>query len=84
MDTGYLNRLWQHNVELISNDPVDRIMPEGVRTKSGKTILADAIVLATGFETQKPLHPMPIRGENGITIGDHVSDVTQSRADVSC
>lgn len=73
MDTDYLACLHQENVELVHNDPIDHITERGITTKSGREIYADAIVLANGFETQKPLFPMEIRGQSGQTIADHVS-----------
>jgi cation diffusion facilitator CzcD-associated flavoprotein CzcO len=71
-DTGYLACLHQPNVELVYDDPIQRITEEGVQTKSGRYISADAIILATGFQTHKFLSPMEIRGENGVTLQDHV------------
>lgn len=72
-DTNYLASLHQDNVNLIYDDPIDEIISTGVRTKSGKTIAADAIVLANGFETQKPFGSLEIFGEQSISIQDHVS-----------
>ncbi|KAJ9204616.1 hypothetical protein DTO164E3_1791 [Paecilomyces variotii] len=46
-------------------------LESAILTKSGRAINADAIVLANGFETQKPLFPMKIRGQNGQDIADH-------------
>jgi cation diffusion facilitator CzcD-associated flavoprotein CzcO len=73
LDTEYLKSLWQDNVELISNDPVERITEEGVVTKSGREVTADAIVLAIGFATQQMLCPMEIVGRNGLALNDYVS-----------
>jgi cation diffusion facilitator CzcD-associated flavoprotein CzcO len=72
-DTGYLACLHRDNVELVYDDPIKNIESKGIRTKSGKFVAADAIVLAHGFETQTPLFPMKIYGKNGITINEHVS-----------
>lgn len=71
-DTDYLACLHRDNVELVYEDPVEEIVGNGVRTKSGRVIEADAIVLATGFATQKPLAPLKIYGEDGISITEHV------------
>lgn len=71
MDTDYLASLHRPNVELIHDDPVAEITESGVRTSSGRTIEADAIVLATGFQTQAPMFPMIIRGENAMTVQEH-------------
>lgn len=68
MDTDYLACLHQENVELVHDDPIDHIQPTGLVTKSGREVRADAIVLANGFETQRPLFPMEIRGQHGTDI----------------
>ncbi|GKZ25330.1 hypothetical protein AbraIFM66951_000751 [Aspergillus brasiliensis] len=77
MDTDYLACLHRENVELVYNDPIDRITESGVATQSGRVIDADAIILANGFETQKPLFPMEIRGQNGQSIADHWAEFAE-------
>ncbi|KAF2020489.1 FAD/NAD(P)-binding domain-containing protein [Aaosphaeria arxii CBS 175.79] len=80
-DTGYLESLHQPNVELVYDDPVEKISKNGLSTTSGRFVHADAIVLATGFQTHRFLFPMKITGENGITLQQHwdqVSDGTSS------
>ena len=72
-DTDYLASLYRDNVELVYEDPIAEVLPTGVRTKSGRVISADAIVLAHGFETQKLLVPMEIIGRGGIDVYKHVS-----------
>jgi len=72
LDTEYLKSLWKENVELISNDPAERITETGVVTKSGREITADAIVLAIGFSTQQMLCPMEIVGRGGLKLNDYV------------
>lgn len=74
-DTDYLACLHRDNVELVYNDPVVEVTSSGVRTNSGRVIEADAIVLANGFETQKPFSPMEIVGEHGISITKHVCSI---------
>jgi cation diffusion facilitator CzcD-associated flavoprotein CzcO len=71
MDTNYLSCLHRSNVELVYSDPVARITPTGVRTKSGREIPADAIVLATGFSVHRMLSPMEIIGQNKISLNAH-------------
>lgn len=71
MDTDYLACLYRDNVELVHDDPVDSIVEDGVRTRSGRTVKADAIILATGFEVFRMLFPMQIFGEDGISLNDY-------------
>jgi cation diffusion facilitator CzcD-associated flavoprotein CzcO len=83
-DTDYLLSLHRDNVELIYDDPVQEVLEDGVRTRSGREVAADAIVLANGFETQKFLFPMEIRGQNGQSLTDHVSTRCAPRGVESC
>ncbi|KAM0262572.1 hypothetical protein ACHAQJ_001617 [Trichoderma viride] len=76
-DTGYLASLHQENVNLIYDDPIDEIVPTGIRTKSGNIVTADAIVLANGFETQKPFGSLEIFGERGVSMLDHWNRVSE-------
>lgn len=78
-DTDYLACLHRNNVELVHDDPISEIVEDGVRTRSGREVNADAIVLATGFETQNALFPLKIVGEDGIDLNEYVSVVLQSR-----
>ena len=78
-DTDYLLSLHRENVELVHDDPISEVTEDGVRTRSGRKLTADAIVLATGFETQKMLFPMEIYGENDVSISEHVSTSSQKK-----
>ncbi|KAH7078220.1 hypothetical protein FB567DRAFT_130217 [Paraphoma chrysanthemicola] len=80
LDTEYLKSLWKENVELVSDDPVERITETGVVTRSGREIDADAIVLAIGFATQQMLSPMEIIGREGISLNDYWRTHTNSVA----
>ena len=72
LDTEYLKTLWNEDVELVTDDPVARIVENGVVTRSGREIDADAIVLAIGFATQQMLCPMKIVGRKGIGLDEYV------------
>ncbi|KAK4547095.1 hypothetical protein LTR36_001316 [Oleoguttula mirabilis] len=71
MDTDYLTTLHRADVELVHDDPVDRITATGVLAKSGREVKADAIVLATGFEVSRMLFPMEIVGQGGVSLNEH-------------
>ena len=64
IDNHWFRMLKRDNVDLVT-DPIEAIVPEGVRTKDGKLWPADALVLATGFKVSKMLHPMAIVGREG-------------------
>ncbi|KAL6877647.1 hypothetical protein HDV57DRAFT_128780 [Trichoderma longibrachiatum] len=76
-DTGYLACLHRNNVNLIYDDPVEAIVSNGVRTRAGKIVHADAIVLAQGFETQRPFGSLQIFGEGGVSIHDHWTQISE-------
>ncbi|KAL7802021.1 hypothetical protein V8C44DRAFT_346096 [Trichoderma aethiopicum] len=76
-DTGYLACLHQNNVNLIYDDPVEEIVSNGVRTRAGKIVDADAIVLAQGFETQRPFGSLQIFGEGGVSIHYHWTQISE-------
>ncbi|KAF4554155.1 Pyridine nucleotide-disulfide oxidoreductase-like protein 11 [Elsinoe fawcettii] len=76
LDTDYLACLWRDNMELVQDDPVDHIVEDGVMTKGGRHVRADAIALATGFQTEKMLFPMKIVGENGVSLEEHWDQTT--------
>ncbi|KAI0442718.1 putative monooxygenase [Xylaria telfairii] len=71
LDSDYLKCLHHENVELVYKDPIEEIVENGVRTKSGRVVEADAIVLANGFQTHDVLPTLNLRGESGVTIRDH-------------
>jgi len=54
----------------LTKAPVVEILPDGVRTAE-KEYPADAIVLATGFVTNKGLGNLKIQGRNGESLDDH-------------
>lgn len=73
-DTDYFDCLHNANMELVAEDPITEITETGVKTKTGRELKADAIILANGFQTQKVLYPLSadIRGEGGISLDEHV------------
>ncbi|GAM83373.1 hypothetical protein ANO11243_013600 [Dothideomycetidae sp. 11243] len=71
LDTDYLACLWRENMELIPDDGIAHIEPNGVRTRNGRLVEADAIVLATGYELHQFLFPMKIVGDSGIDLEQH-------------
>ena len=68
-DNYWYKMLTRDNVDLVT-DPIERITPDGVVTKTGEFWPADVLVLATGFEAQRMLAPMHVEGRGGETIRD--------------
>lgn len=63
----YLASLHSPNMYL-SKDRVTKITEDHVETESGATFPADIIIFATGFATQKWLHPIEIKGIGGCDL----------------
>ncbi|KAF1942152.1 FAD/NAD(P)-binding domain-containing protein [Clathrospora elynae] len=80
LDTDYLKTLWRENVELVANDPVERVTETGVVTNSGREVNADAIVLAIGFATQQMLCPMEIVGRDGVSLNEYWDNTSKGVA----
>ncbi|KAK2794813.1 hypothetical protein FQN52_007584 [Onygenales sp. PD_12] len=80
LDTDYLACLHRENMELVYADPIEEITTTGVRTKAGREVDADAIVLATGFQTQQVLYPLKIRGKNAISLNEHWDNLSSGAA----
>ncbi|KAI0905325.1 putative monooxygenase [Ustulina deusta] len=80
MDTDYLECLTRDNVELIYEDPIEEIVEDGVCTKSGRMIRADAIILANGFQVERPLVSLNLYGEGGISVAEHWDKFSEGSA----
>src|SRR5919197_3865860 len=69
--------LTQRNVELVT-DRIAEITETGVRTDDGRERPADALVLATGFQTHGFVAPMEITGAGGRTLSEAWADVPRA------
>jgi 4-hydroxyacetophenone monooxygenase len=69
LDNGWYAAIRRDDVELVTA-PVAAITPTGVRASDGTDAPADVVVLCTGFEAQKLLWPLEVRGRHGRTIAD--------------
>ncbi len=64
LDNGWFAALRRDDVELVT-EAVAAVTPTGVRGVDGTQVDADVVVLCTGFETHKLLHPIDVRGRDG-------------------
>jgi cation diffusion facilitator CzcD-associated flavoprotein CzcO len=71
---NYHEAIQRENVEIVT-DAIERIVPEGIRTVTGRTVNLDAIVLATGFQAGAFLRPMKVVGADGVTLDAIWSDL---------
>lgn len=67
MDNGWYAALLRPHVDLVT-DSVAGFDERGVKTSSGQHFEADVVVLCTGFEAQRMLHPMQITGRGGASL----------------
>ncbi len=60
----YYPALERENVEVVTAG-IDRVVEEGIVDREGRTHAADALILATGFQSTGFLVPMEVRGLQG-------------------
>ncbi|HEX4338399.1 MAG TPA: NAD(P)/FAD-dependent oxidoreductase [Polyangiaceae bacterium] len=65
----YLPALQRPDVEVVT-EHIERIVPDGVVTRDGRTTKVDTIVLATGFEATRFLVPLSVVGPSGVKLED--------------
>jgi len=67
IDNNWFPTITRSNVELVS-DTIASVTDSGVTMADGKHYDVDVIVLATGFESNRFLWPMDIRGKSGASL----------------
>ena len=72
-DGSWLTALQRNNVELVT-EPIQKLIDNAIILEDGAEYPVDAVVYATGFETQKFLAPMKIVGNGGINLRDDWGD----------
>ena len=65
----YYEAIQHPNAELVT-DGIERVEPGGVRTREGRLIELDVLVLATGFRVDQFMRPMQIIGRGGVGLED--------------
>ncbi len=66
---NYYETLNRDDVDLITT-PIERVGPAEIVTRDGVEHAVDAIVLATGFQTNDFLAPMEIVGRKGVSLNE--------------
>ncbi|WP_040841391.1 flavin-containing monooxygenase [Nocardia brevicatena] len=67
IDNGWFATLVKPHVELLTGS-VERLTPGGVVTAGGEERKIDVLILCTGFQQQRFLFPMDIRGRGGVAL----------------
>lgn len=85
-DDHYYERFNQNNILAVDlkDTPIERITPDGIKTRDGKTHLLDLIVFATGFDAfDGGYFRVDIRGRNGLSLRDHWADGPKAHLSVA-
>lgn len=69
LSDDYYPALQQPGVEL-ATQRIDRFVGEGIRTGDGRVHELDAVIFATGFDSQALVAPMRVEGPDGRTLDD--------------
>lgn len=69
VNSTFYDAIQKPNADLVTQG-IDRIEPEGVKTKDGKLHPLDVLVLSTGFHPFNFMRPMDLRGKNGVKIDE--------------
>jgi 4-hydroxyacetophenone monooxygenase len=74
LQTGnFYETLKRDNVDLVT-EPIESFTPAGIRDRAGIVHEADVIIFATGFQVQKFLTPMVIKGSGDIELNEFWQD----------
>jgi cation diffusion facilitator CzcD-associated flavoprotein CzcO len=69
MSPNFYDAIQQPNAELVA-EPIERVEPQGVRTRDGVLHELDVLVLATGFKADAFMRPMCVAGRGGHTLSE--------------
>lgn len=72
-DAGWYKMLKREHVELVT-EAIASVEPQGLRLADGRLIEVDVIIFATGFQAERMLWPMDIRGRSGTSIRERWGD----------
>ncbi|QIX27760.1 alpha/beta hydrolase fold domain-containing protein [Nocardioides sp. JQ2195] len=81
LETDYYEAFNRDSVSLVdvSANPIDAVVPEGVRLADSTVHEFDVLILATGFDAcTGPLLAMNITGRNGVRLADEWADGPQT------
>ncbi|HEY9310884.1 NAD(P)/FAD-dependent oxidoreductase [Williamsia sp.] len=67
IDNGWFTTLQKPNVELLTQR-VERLTETGIVTSEAESRDIDVLILCTGFQQQRYLYPMDIRGRDGVEL----------------
>jgi cation diffusion facilitator CzcD-associated flavoprotein CzcO len=77
LSNDYYQTLLRPNVELVT-DGIERVTPDGIRTRDGRERKLDAIVCGTGFTANDYLAPLRVVGRDGRNLNDAIHENGES------
>jgi cation diffusion facilitator CzcD-associated flavoprotein CzcO len=69
MSDRFYETIQRSNATLVT-EGIDRVEPDGVRTRDGVLHPLDVLVLATGFRVDRFVRPMHVTGDRGVVLDD--------------
>ncbi|MGI9432567.1 MAG: flavin-containing monooxygenase [Myxococcota bacterium] len=69
LSSGFYPAIQSPVANLVTSD-IERVEPEGVRTRDGRLHELDVLVLATGFAVESFVRPMRVTGRAGVKLDD--------------
>jgi cation diffusion facilitator CzcD-associated flavoprotein CzcO len=82
LSDDYLPAFARDNVALVT-DGIDRFTERGLVTGAGQEIEADLVVLATGFQTRKPVGDIQVTGPGGTSLDQAWADGIRAHRSVA-
>lgn len=73
IDNNWYETITRSNVDLVS-DEIVAVTPTGIQTADGAVHEVDVIIYATGFNTNKFLWPMEVKGRSGTSLSERWGD----------
>lgn len=73
LDHGWYDAITRPNVELVAG-MVETVTESGLLLSDGSELNADVIIMCTGFDAQRPLFPMDVRGRSGRSVREAWGD----------
>lgn len=73
LDAGWIEMFRRDNVSL-ENEPIDCVLPNGIRIRDGTVHEFDVIIAATGYNLQRMTGSLEIIGRDGRSLGDEWGD----------
>jgi cation diffusion facilitator CzcD-associated flavoprotein CzcO len=67
MSWEYYEAMQRPNVKLVT-EGIERVVPEGIVTRDGRTHPLDVLILATGFKTHEYIRPLELTNAQGLRL----------------